>query len=100
VPALYFLGTRCLGSSPLQWWSDTQLSNSSKLLVCPTCGDVWGRVVDNPSDWTPLRMGCRKHPWATSDVGGSFIYSWLQRIDALPPDVLRYELELRLKEEE
>jgi len=94
----YFLGNRILGSSPLKWWDDTTLSRASWVLVCPTCGDSWARVVDNPSDWLPVRMGCHKHPWATSDVGGSFIFSWLQRIDALPPEVLRYEFELRMKE--
>ena len=97
MSAHYFLGTRYLGQASIKYWDDTKLSSESWLLVCPTCGDVWARVADSPTDWLPLRMACRKHSFSTTEVGGSFIPVWLTHIDALPPEVLRYEAQLRLE---
>ena len=92
----YFLGQRLLGStSVLPFWDDTTLMQSSQVLVCPTCGDAWGRIVVEGREWLPSRSGCPKHPWL-EDIGGTFIPPWRRHFRELPPEVLRYELEIRL----
>jgi len=97
VPASYFLGARYLGQAITKFWDDATIAQASWVFVCPRCGDAWARVVEDTQQWQALQMACRKHDFATSDVGGSFIFSWLRRIDALPPEVLQYEAQLRLE---
>ncbi len=97
MPAKYFLGNQYLGSAPIVYWSDAQLTAASLLHVCPTCGEVWARVLNDPEDWVPLRSPCRRHPAFGNHEPGSFIFPWLTRLDALPPEVLRYEAILRLE---
>lgn len=99
MTTLYFLGTRLLASSDAApWWSDDQPLAGSIAYTCPTCGDTWGRVAFL-SGWLPVRAGCPKHPWPHADQpGGSFIAPWRQGCPAeLPPEILRYELSIRLK---
>ena len=97
MPASYFLGNRLLASgAPASWWDDTQLDNCSLAFICPTCGDAWGRIMNEGKEWLPMRRGCPKHPWL-DEVGGSFIASWRRGCPReLPPEVLRYELLIRL----
>jgi len=101
MSAFYFLGTRLLAAdAPTSWWSDTQLDCNSLVFICPTCGVAWGRIVNEGKSWLPVRRGCAKHPWI-EEVGGSFIASWRQGCPwELPPEVLRYELLIRLAKEE
>lgn len=96
----YFLGSRLLGtSSRTPWWDDVQLATASVALLCPVCGEVWGRVAIEGKEWTCLRRGCAKHPYSAFEhANGSFLPSWLHRYDHLPPEVLRHELNLLLKE--
>lgn len=94
---LFLLGNRPLGQAGIKYYSDTSLCRESWVLVCPVCGDSWARVVDDPDNWVPLRLPCKKHSFPTSDCGGSFLPVWLKYIDALPPEVLRYEAQLRLE---
>ena len=92
----YFLGQRLLDSSPsLPFWDDTTLMQSSQVLVCPTCGEAWGRIMVEGREWLPVRAGCIKHPWL-EDIGGTFIPPWRQHFRELPRGVLAYELDLRL----
>lgn len=92
----YFLGTRLLGTSrEIPRWDDLTYMQSSQVLVCPTCGDAWGRIVIGNYDWLPIRRGCIKHPWSDS-IGGSFIAPWRRTFAELPSEVLRYELQIRL----
>lgn len=96
--AHYFLGNRLLASSPQpSWWSDEQVSSASLVFVCPTCGDVWGRVVEEGKQWLPVRSGCNKHPWL-DEVGGSFIAPWRQTFAELPAEVLQYEARIRFNQ--
>lgn len=94
----YFLGPRLLGQSPeIPWWSDTQLCVGSDAYLCPTCGELWGRVHVEGKDWFPLRRGCSLHPWI-EEVGGTFIHPWCRsdtQLRALPPEVLAYEFLIR-----
>lgn len=90
MKATYFLGSQSLGSTSLPRWSTTQLLTQSLLYVCPTCGETWGRVWIEGTDWLPIRSGCPKHPWMRRP-GGSFIHPWDFPIESLPHPVLRRE---------
>ena len=95
---LYFLGSRLLAQSQLlPKWSDTEPASASLALFCPTCGEVWGRVIVDGSQWHPVNRGCRAHP-PCNDVGGTFIAPWRSTFAELPPEVLRYEAMIRLME--
>ena len=93
--AHYFLGNQLLGSSPRPaMWSDSQVDTSSQCLFCPLCADIWGRMIlDGAKYFTPTIRACGKHG------DGSFIAPWRQAFEELPPEVLRYELQLRLDKE-
>ena len=92
----YFLGPRLLGTSPsLPLWDDTTVSPMSQVVICPVCGEVWGRIAVEGREWLPVRRGCTKHSWL-GDVGGSFLPPWRHSFDELPPAVLAYEVNLRL----
>jgi len=94
--ASYFLGSRLLAVSPLPiLWDDLSRADNSLVFVCPTCGDAWGRIAEEGKPWLPVRRGCRKHPWC-DEVGGSFIAPWRKAYNELPPEVLLYEIEIRL----
>lgn len=99
MPTHYFLGNALLGSTPATpQWDDTTLMHSSQVFVCPVCGEAWGRIaLESAKEWYPVRRGCHRHPWI-EDVGGTFIAPWRQHLHDLPGEVLRYELNLRLKE--
>ena len=98
MPASYFLGTRLLGVGPSLLWSDNEPCRHSLLFVCPTCGDVWGRIYQPEAEWLPLRRGCQSHPFL-SEIGGSFIAPWRLGCPAeLPEPVLSYELQLLLSQ--
>lgn len=72
-------------------WSDEQLLIVSNAFMCEHCGDIWGRVVtDRSTRWTFQMRDCSKHG------GGSFIAGWRSAFEELPPEVLHYELQLRL----
>lgn len=98
MPTHYFLGNRLLGTSrQLPAWADHDTDTASQVLVCPTCGEAWGRIAVEVkgSEWLPVRRGCAKHPWGDK-VGASFIAGWRQTFAELPPEVLLYELNIRL----
>lgn len=99
MPTHYFLGTRLLASSPHPpWWSDSQPSRLSIAHFCPTCGELWGRVVIPGAKWQVANSGCRSHPFLDSPPG-SFIFPWRRGCpDELPAEVLSYELSLLLQE--
>ena len=90
--AHYFLGNRLLGQSVrAAMWDDWQPLISHLALLCPTCGELWGRVtVERATDWSFQRRACNKHG------NGSFIAPWANQFEELPPEVLAYELNLRL----
>lgn len=92
VGALYFLGNQLLGTSPRRaMWSDTEPQAVHVGLMCATCGEVWGRVVqEGAPQWAFQMRYCSKHG------GGSFIAAWCKNFDELPPEVLAYELQLQL----
>lgn len=98
MTARYFLGSQLLGSSGhVVKWDDSQLTTASLALACPTCGEVWGRVLDNFPGWQFVVRPCHKHPRTDADdSAGSFIAPWRSTFQELPPEVLEYELQLRL----
>ena len=90
--AQYFLGKQLLGESrhPPKW---DEVSDSPCLhYMCGTCGEVWGTVTNTQQldRWTFQMRLCGKHG------NGSFIAAWANQFEELPPEVLRYELQLRL----
>lgn len=94
MPATYFLGTRLLGDSILNpMWADSEPAHYNQALFCCSCGDIWGRVVYHQrSIWVTTNRSCGKHG------GGSFIAPWRTTFEELPPEVLQYELQLRLNQ--
>lgn len=91
--AHYFLGNRLLGTSPdLPRWEDYKVHHNNVAHFCPSCGEVWGRVMDSRlAGWFPQITPCAKHG------NGSFISAWRNTFEELPPEVLHYELLLRLE---
>lgn len=97
MPATYFLGSRVIATSPHPlWWSDSDKGDNSLVFICPICGDAWGRVAVTSCPWLPLVRGCPKHPDYPNEPGGSFIAPWRKQFAELPPEVLAYELSIRL----
>ncbi len=93
--AHYFLGNRLLGStSRVQTWDGVQ-STRSLAYFCPTCGEVWGRLVVGKGDeWVALSAPCAKHPAWRGTVQGSFLRSWNPHgLDELPDELLAYEFD-------
>ena len=100
MPASYFLGNRLLGTSIAKpAWTDSEGSDHSLLMMCPVCGEVWGRVhYDFGIGWHAVTRNCIKHQ-TIGDEAGSFIHPWRKTFRELPPEVLAYELQLRLNRE-
>jgi len=95
MPTHYFLGNRLLASSAKPpMWDDTVEMCHSALFVCRVCGEAWGRIIREGYVWTPITRECAKHN--LKDSGGSFISPWVSSFAHLPPEVLAYELALRL----
>lgn len=96
MPAAYFLGTQLLGSTiAYHKWDDTEDARFSEALFCPVCGDIWARIVESlATTWHVTNRECSKH--SSRDCAGSFIAPWRTTFEELPPEVLRYEAQLRL----
>lgn len=62
-----YLGTTLLGEGPDagQWWSSA--------LLCPVCGEVWGRIF-RQGEWRADHLPCPKHG-DQYRPGGSFATS-------------------------
>lgn len=99
-PTSVFLGSSLLatGFCGEQWWSAAML--------CPQCGEVWGRVVRANTQWVGRHGLCPKHG------GGSFLLdviwsgssgcvetAWKQGEKFLHanPKFLRHEFEVVMK---
>lgn len=99
MPASYFLGSRLLGSTiAYHKWSDTEKMPDSEAFFCPECGEIWGRILESLScNWHVTIRSCAQHPrYPGEDAAGSFIAPWRKAFEELPPEVLRYETQLRL----
>lgn len=93
MPANYFIDGIPLGghiTPPM--WDDATPDHASQHLFCPTCGSVWGRVI-NPlaAEHHPVIRRCVKHG------DGSFIAPWRKTFDELPPEVLKREFIIRFE---
>lgn len=68
------------------------------VLVCPLCGDSWGKwqMEDTPkAEWFADRMTCPKHEkgWAYQEVPGSLLNTWeMIVLPVLPRELLEREL--------
>lgn len=92
--AQYFLGRELIGQTKKPaYWNDHDPPHIA--FMCNTCGEVWGRVINTARQayWCCLMQPCSKHG------GGSFIASFRDTFEELPPEVLHYELMLRLDKE-
>ena len=56
----YFLGNKHLGSCPNPAPDPRQLYDHSIAFFCPKCGEVWGRVIINPTKHHVLTRGCAR----------------------------------------
>jgi len=111
--ALYFLHGKLLGQSEFP----CQFTPHSLAYFCPTCGEVWARVVvthgGKPSYWSVEHVACEKHtPQGVPEWGaipGTFcsardsrrerlsIMWWGRALEHLPPAVLQREFDLTLR---
>lgn len=93
MTAHYFLGTQPLGTSHQHWWETGTPASASHLLICPRCGETWGRILDtlHPDNWLPLRRACPSHPGFIDRYPGSFLPPWPYPIEHLPLPLLRRE---------
>lgn len=92
--ASFFLNNRLLGTSkrPYQWTDlPGHYSDRSIALLCPTCGELWGRIAVPGGNWLAQQAYCHLHPPFPEYVGGSFIPSWRQTYRDHPHEVLIYE---------
>lgn len=48
----------------------------SVVMVCPTCGEAWGRIQVLGRPWYPYSRSCIKHPRFPSEPAGSLFFSW------------------------
>ncbi len=109
--AQYFVEGRYLGQSELP---PSPFPYRSFAFFCPTCGEVWGRVVAGGS-WDIIQSPCKLHqPVGVQDWGrfpGSLLWPslsktfypithWAICLDFLPPPVLQYEFDLAIKDKE
>ena len=96
----YFIRDRLLASTSYPYYRDNQEAGYNYAFLCPKCGDVWGRVIQNPAlAWYTLSVHCAKHPsalWNDLDTAGSFLCLTQRNLGFLPLEVLQYELQLRL----
>lgn len=93
----YFLGQRLLASTDLpRMWDDTREARNSEAFLCPTCGELWGRIFIPGGKWMAQHVGCARHPGSDYEVGATFIHAWRYTLEDLPYDVLAYELAIRL----
>jgi hypothetical protein len=90
--AIYMLHNRVIAHEPYgrPMWDEVREMGQSAAFVCPTCGDLWARIIIPTAEWLPVRAGCRHHPWI-HPVGGSFIFPWRKTYQDLPVEVLTYE---------
>lgn len=102
TPTSVYLGSSLLATGVCgeQWWSAAML--------CPHCGEIWGRVVRN-GEWHGVHAPCPKHS------GGSFLVDLLwggssgcvetgwkvgERFLLANPKLLRHEFEVAMKRSE
>lgn len=68
----YFLGNKHLGSCPNPPTHDPRLLYSHSIaFFCPKCGEVWGRVIIDPTKHHVLTRGCARcgPAWIDSTFG-------------------------------
>ena len=95
----FFLNGQRVGQGRvhLAWDDAGNRVDASFVLVCPFCGNPWGRIETEAAfNYVPLRSRCPRHP-TPSEPGGSFLFPWRQQqLGELPPEVLAYECRIRL----
>lgn len=101
-PVDYFSDGQYLGHSDIE----CDFSPHSHAFFCPTCGEVWGRVIVLQSGWQIHIVPCIKHTRSCvsdwSKVPGTITspfllprdlskMEWALALDYLPPAVVRQE---------
>ena len=97
----YFLGTRLLASAPM-----TRDMAHSQAYFCPTCGEVWFRILadESPNHFDLRTVCCEQHTPAgvpgCSEVPGTLCQGtmstistmrWIAALESLPLVVLERE---------
>jgi hypothetical protein len=99
-----FLGTSYLGS--FQYDSgreDLGWSRASAAFFCPSCGDIWARLVATdsrgfPQSFVVFTAPCAEHPWQGSEVPGSLLLGRLaNHLPDLPPAAVVREFKIHLE---
>jgi hypothetical protein len=96
----FFVGTQLLGSSAIEVDFDRsqRARPLSTAFFCEQCGEVWARAMIQDQPWEVWALLCEKHqlPYPFR-VPGSMWLPWNNSHNmALPPAVLRREVELHL----
>jgi hypothetical protein len=106
----FLLGNTYLGSAPNPAPDPRTLHSHSIALFCPTCGELWGRVIVNPREHFVLTRTCPSCPpkWGM-EFGGYFLSppdaAWwkvpqLVMTATSPIDVLKHDFLQLLKQEQ
>jgi hypothetical protein len=93
----YFLGNQLIASSPKPYpWDDNKPCHANVVMICPVCGEAWGRVVRGERQWTPVTRCCTRHSNWQKD-SGSFIASWVRNFDWVPKELLIHEFKSAIR---
>ena len=87
----YFLGGARIakGTQRPQWNEHADFPSTA--YFCPTCGEIWARILVEGTSWNMLLIPCQAHG------GGEFLPPWSASIDAYPLEVLLHDFPLALK---
>ena len=106
--ATYFFGGWELDSTEVPEHDVVKLR--SQTFFCPTCGQIWARVVINGAEWSCKEQPCQLHPDLSGwdRIHGSMASSrsfemawpgdWAITLEYLPRKILQREFELSLKQ--
>lgn len=103
----FFLGDKKIASCGVA----ARAGNGGLAYFCPSCGEIWGRVLLGLPRWDPVSIPCEAHgksQWGTAFQGGSFLYpliwwdapngfSLADQLKFLSPELIRYEAEIRAR---
>lgn len=90
----YLIDGRLYEGLPIDRWL------SDLVLICPRCGEAWGRVWDSGREWRGWTAGCENcAPWPLGEeVPGGLVDALPEgALEGLPNVLLKREFELTLR---
>ena len=111
--ATYFIKDEFFGTSLIELPATTPagIIPHSFAYFCGTCGEVWARIIANPSAWEVRQVPCELHrpssvqDWSATpgSILTAFIHKnmtavtgWAAALELLPPEIIQREFNLHL----